>query len=155
MATKIIGKPTESVTRTKKTRAKDAQMKPLANAYVKEHMDKNGTEHLIMSGKLTEKGFLLMQCKDFAILLPGGTEVATTILDDILPNLNQKKANRLVAVLNASNRFGADIGVTDDHQAYYCVDTEEETFFLSETKPAVSKEKPKKLSLEQFNIATD
>lgn len=155
MATKIIGKTPENTPRGKKTRAKDSQMKPLANQYVKENMNENGKEYLITSGKLTEKGFLLMQCKEFAILLPGGTEVATTLLDDILPSLSNKKANRLVAILNASNRFGADIGVTDEHQAYYCVDTEEETFFLSETKPSVSKEKPKKLSIDQFGIATD
>lgn len=130
-------------------------MKPLANQYVKDNMGENGKEFLILSGKLTEKGFLLMQCKEFAILLPGGTEVATTILDDILPQLNQKKANRLVAILNVSNRFGADIGVTDEHQAYYVVDIEEETFFLSEEKPSKGKEKPKKLSIDQFNIATE
>lgn len=155
MATKILGKGEEPKPKGRKTRAKDAQMKPLANQYIKDHMDENGSEHFILSGKLTEKGYLLLQCKDFAILLPGGTEVATTLLDDILPNLQNKLANRLVAVLSSSNRFGANIGITDTEQAYYCVDLEEETFFLSTTKPSQEKTKPKKLSLDQFGIVTD
>lgn len=155
MAVKVIGQAAKEVKKAKTTRAKDAQMKPLANQYVKEDMSLNGSEHLIMSGKLTPKGFLLLQCKDFAVLLPGGTEIATTILDDILPNLSGKKADRLVAILNANNRFGADIGVTDEQQSYYVFDEEEESFFLSESKPAKSAEKPKKLSLSSFNIATD
>lgn len=155
MATKIIGSTQTEKKKVKKQRATDVAMKPLANKFLDNNPELNGTEYPIFSGRLTEKGFLLLQCKEFSVLMPGGTEVATTILDEILPELNGKKANRMVAILNRGNRFGADIGVTDSEQIYYVYDEGEETFFLTETKPTKESKKGKKLSLSDFGTPTE
>lgn len=155
MATKIIGTRQTEQKKTKKQRATDSAMKPLANKFLDNNPELNGTEYPIYSGRLTEKGFLLLQCKEFSVLMPGGTEVATSILDEILPELNGKKANRMVAILNKGNRFGADIGVTDSEQLYYVYDDEQETFFLTETKPTKETTRGKKLSLSDFGTPTE
>ena len=155
MPTKIIGGQSPTPPKGKKTRAKDVQMKPLAKAYLTENPTLAGKEYPIFSGKVTPKGFLLLNCSEFTVLLPAGIEVATTLLDDILPRLHGKKANQLVAVLDADNRFGALIGTTDDKKIYYSFDADEESFMTSEEAITKEKKQPKKLSLDDFGIDTE
>lgn len=130
-------------------------MKPLAKAYLEENESANGKAFRVYSGGLTQKGFLLLDCKEFAVLMPGGTEVAQILLDDILPKLNGKKANKLVAILNRANRFGADLGTDDSDKLYYVYNEEEETFFTSIEKPSKEETSTKKLSLDDFGITTE
>ena len=155
MVTKIIGTPAVKKETKKKTRASDSAMKPLAKMFLDQNPELQDKEYPIFSGGLTPKGFLLLRCKDFSVLMPGGHETALIILDEILPALNGKKANRMVAVLNKANRFGADIGTDDSEQVYYSYDDEQETFFTSKEKPTKQEVKEKKLSLKDFGITTE
>lgn len=156
MATKLIGGQSPTPEKKKRTpRASDAAMKPLAKVFLDSNPELDGKEYPIYSGRVTQKGFLLLDCREFTVLFPAGIEVATTLLDDILPKLNNKKANQLVAVLMRGNRFGAVIGTSDESQVYYCFDSEEETFFTTTEKPAKNGKTEKKLSLEDFGTLTD
>jgi hypothetical protein len=154
MATKVIGGQEPIKPKSKRLRANDATLKPLAKVYVDSHPEKDGQEYPIYSGKVTQKGFLLLDCGSFTVLFPAGIEIATTLLDDILPALNNKKGNQLVAILNRANRFGAVIGTSDESQIYYCFDAEEEVFFTSKEKPSKSNAETKKLTLEDFGTLT-
>lgn len=154
MGTTIIGNKREKQPEKKKERAKDASLTPLANKFLDANPELHGKEYPIYSGGLTQKGFLLLKCKEFSVLMPGATEIATTILDDILPALANKQANQMVAVLNRGNRFGADIGTNDESKVWYIYNQKEETFYTTKEKPTKEEKEEKKLSLEDFGITT-
>ena len=155
MAIKRISNEPKSEQKTKRVRAKASEMKLLAKAYVDANPELDGKDYFVFSGKVTEKGFLLLQCKDFCVLCPAGTEEASNLLDNILPNLNGKKGYRLVAVLNRLNRFGAYLAINDEHSCYYAYDSTEETFITSTEPVKKSAEKVKAMTLEDFGTLTE
>lgn len=155
MAVKVIGNSAQTEAKRKRNRATSSEMKPLAKEYIDKNPTEEGVAYPIYSGKVTAKGFLLMECEKFAVLFPAGIEIASVLLDDILPKLNNKKGNQLVAILSRANRFGADIGTEDSIQVYYCFNEAEETFFTSKEKPSKSKFSEKKLSLQDFGTLTE
>lgn len=155
MAVKAVFKQEEPKKKKKVERAKDSGMKPLAKYYLDENQDKEGTSHFVFQARLTPKGFLLIICKDFTLMYPGGLEEASTLLDEIFPKLHGKKGNRLCVVLSRSNRFGGFLATDDEHQCYYDYDEEAEVLLTSK-EPIVKSvgEDKKKLSLEDFGTLT-
>lgn len=139
----------------KKERAKDSGMKPLAKYYLESNPDKEGESSFVHQARVTPKGYLLLICKDYTLLLPAGITEASTLLDDIFPKLHGKEGNRLCCVLSKSNRFGAYLATDDEHKCFYSFDAEEEILLTS--KEPIENEKKNSsslLSLEDFGIAT-
>lgn len=155
MAIKPVNAKNSEPTKTKKVRAKDSGMKPLAKYYLDECPDKEGDSFFVFQARVTPKGFLLLICKDFTLMYPAGMEEASHILDNIFPKLHGKKANRLVVVLSKANRFGGYLATDDEHQCYYSYDDDEEVL-LTSSEPIVKEEKKetKKLTMKDFGIDT-
>lgn len=155
MAVKKVFDSGSSSSGKKKVRAKDSGMKPLAKHYVQDNPNEEGKHYFIFRAMLTPKGFLLLMAKDFTLMYPAGMEEATKLLDDIFPKLHGKKANRLVAVLDNTNRFGAYLATDDEHQCYYSFDSVEEVLITS-TEPIVNEGKTEKkgLDISDFGIPT-
>ncbi len=150
----LVGKPSEP-SKSKKVRAKDSGMKPLAKYFLDEYPEKEGSSFFVFQARVTPKGFLLLICKDFSLMYPAGMEGASYLLDSIFPQLHGKKANRLVVILAKGNRFGGYVGTDDEHQCFYSYDATEEVLVTS-SEPIVKEEKTeeKKLTIQDFGIVT-
>lgn len=153
MAVKSVFKQEPGAKKQKKQRAKDSGMKPLAKQYITENPDKEGSSHFVFQARLTPKGFLMLMCKEFTLMFPGGMTEASTLLDTIFPGLHGKKGNRLVVVLTSSNRFGGYLATDDEHQCYYSFDPEEE-ILITATEPITETQEKKQgtLTLDDFGI---
>lgn len=155
MAVKAVFNSDSGKNKKKKERAKDSGMKPLAKYYLDDHPDEEGKSFFVFQARLTPKGFLLLICKDFTLMYPGGMTEASTLLDDIFPKLHGKEANRLCCVLSKANRFGAYLATDDEHKCFYSYDAEEEILLTS--KEPIQQEKKQAqsgLTLKDFGIDT-
>lgn len=152
----VFSQPEPSKKGTKKVRAKDSGMKPLAKYYLDENPNEEGKSFFCFQARVTPKGFLLLICKDFTLMFPAGMTEASTLLDDIFPKLHRQKANRLCVVLSSKNRFGGYLATDDEHQCYYHYDAELEILMTS-SEPITNKEEAEKktLTLADFNICTE
>lgn len=154
MATKLIGTPARKQIKKDRRRATDKEMTPLAGKYLELNPEQEGKEFRIYAGNVTPKGFLLLKCEEFSVMFPAGIELGNILLDEILPALDGKKGNILVAVLNSDNRFGADIGASDIEQVYYKYNAEEESFRTSSEQIKKKETVKKTLSIDDFGIST-
>jgi len=156
MAVKAIFQKDENPKGKKKTtRAKDSSMKPLAKVYLEQNPKAEGESFFCFQARVTPKGFLLLVCKDFSLLMPAGLEEASVLLDTIFPGLNGKKGNRLCITLSSSSRFGGYVSTDDEHQCFYHYDEENEILMTSSEPIRPKEEETKKpLSLADFGITT-
>lgn len=155
MAIKSVFKQEEPKKKGKTPRAKDSSMKPLAKYFLDEHPEQEGTSHFVFQARMTPKGFLLLMCKDFSLMYPGGMSEASQLLDEIFPALNGKEGNRLCVVLYKGNKFGGYLATDDEHKCFYSYDEDKEVLLTSK-EPIVNEHKKegKTLTLGDFGIST-
>lgn len=155
MAIKAVFKDESPKKKKKVERAKDSSMKPLAKYYLDDYPDKEGTSHFVFQARMTQKGYLLLMCKEFTLMYPAALPEASQLLDEIFPKLHGKKANRLCVVLSKLNRFGGYLAADDEHQCYYGFDEEEEILITSmEAITNEQQKKPGNLTIQDFDITT-
>lgn len=148
MAVRVLGNQDVAPSKGKKKRA-IPETKPNIREFFKENPEQENNPYPVVRGKLTDSGWLLIETTEWIGFLHGGSKIATNLLDEILPGLNNKEGFRLVAIPAKGNKFGFVLGVDDEIKSWYAYDTENDSFIISSDKQ-VAEGKQEQLTLDMF-----
>jgi len=149
MAIRILDNQETQKPKSKRTKASRQREKPNIREFVKEFPDAYNSAYAVTKGKVTDSGWLIIETTAWVGFIHAGSSIAENLIDNILPSLNGTKANTLVAMPNKANKYGFVLGVDDETTHWYTFDSEDESFFLSETKDK-TEGKQQALTLDMF-----
>jgi len=138
---KVLGVPTSD---------DDNDSKPLVREFGKTNPHIYTEAHQVISGSISKSGlWCMIHTEHYVLLCKTSSTAVKELFNDILPNVNGKRANALVVEPVKKNKFGGCIGVDDEIKAWYSYDPETLSFEITDEEPAKEK-KQTSLSLDMF-----
>jgi hypothetical protein len=130
MTIKLI--PGQEPEKSKKSERNADDEKPIIREYIKRNNCSDAETFIVEKVKLTMNGWLLVETTEWVGFINGKAAVALALINDIAPNLHNKQANALVALIAKKNKFGFVLATDDAQKLWYCWDAENFTLTASE-----------------------
>lgn len=124
--------PGQESDKNKKGSKNTGEDKPLIREYLKRTDTTDGVAFPVQKAKLTMNGWLLIETNEWVGFINGKAAVSIALIDEIAPNLHNKEANCLVAVVSKKNKFGFVLGLDDEQKRWYHWDSEAVCLTISE-----------------------
>lgn len=136
-----------------------SEMKPLVSKYGRRNPCIYKEVHIVIAGKVSSSGdWCILETEEYTVLMNMQTSAMKELFGNILPALQNKKANALVIQPTKKAKSGAIVAVDDEQKVWYSVDLEDEAFETSFSEFGENSKKSSSLNLSMFldtNVAMD
>lgn len=129
----------------------DEDMKPLVREYGKENPSIYQEAHNVISGRISKSGqWCMLHTEHYVLLIKASATAVQELYNQILPQVNGKKANQLVIEPVRKDRYGGCIGVDDEVTTWYDFDEKSLEFTCTDHKVEQTKKSQTTLTIEMF-----
>jgi len=129
----------------------DEDMKPLVREYGKENPSIYQEAHSVISGRISKSGeWCMLHTEDYVLLIKASATAVQELYNQILPQVNGKKANQLVIEPVKKDRYGGCIGVDDEATIWYDFDEKSLEFTCTPYKVDTVKKSQTSLTIGMF-----